>query len=228
MNKKIIVALDFQDKKSAEKIIALLDPDIFALKVGLQMFTLFGPELVTSLINKQFKVFLDLKFHDIPTTVANACKAAAELGVWMLNVHAAGGLAMLEASYLALQEFGKDKPLLIAVTVLTNLSNDSFINNNTIESQVLNFSKLAKQAKFDGVVCSALEVPEIKNECGENFITVTPGIRRENDSKDDQGRILTPVKALELGSDYLVIGRPITKSNNPQQIIDELTVLLGK
>lgn len=228
MNKKIVIALDFDNLKSANEILSLLDPDIFAVKVGLQMFTLFGPDFVRSLVNSGFKVFLDLKFHDIPTTVANACKAAAELGVWMLNVHAAGGLPMLQASRLAINEFGDNKPLLIAVTVLTSFSQKDLTSKTfSIEKHVIDFCKLASQADLDGVVCSALEVPKIKEECGKNFLAITPGIRCINDNVDDQVRVVTPLKALELGSDYMVIGRPITKSHNPKKAIAELVNMLS-
>lgn len=202
-----------------------LDPALCALKVGSEMFTLFGADFVQTLVNKQFKVFLDLKFHDIPNTVARACKASADLGVWMINVHASGGLAMMQAASEALISYGSSRPLLIAVTVLTSMSAADLLATGieeSLENRVCNLAHLAQSAALDGVVCSALEVPAIKAICGPQFLTITPGIRLANDSKDDQSRVITPESAIKAGSDYLVVGRPITRASHPTHVIREL------
>ncbi|WP_298624204.1 orotidine-5'-phosphate decarboxylase [uncultured Legionella sp.] len=225
MNSKLIVALDFDTEKDALRLIDQLDPNNCGLKVGSEMFTLFGAQFVKQLVSRQFKVFLDLKFHDIPNTVAQACKAAADLGVWMMNVHASGGFNMMKAAHEALQSYGKERPILIAVTVLTSFTEpelvDIGINRHLIE-QVTMLAKLAKSAGLNGVVSSAHEVRTIKNECGSEFITVTPGIRLSSNSRDDQSRIMTPNQAITEGSNFLVIGRPITQSANPSKVIFEI------
>lgn len=225
MNSKLIVALDYENKDEALDLIDQLDPNSCAVKIGNEMFTLWGPVFVTQVINRGFKVFLDLKFHDIPNTVARACKAAAELGVWMLNVHASGGLEMMQAAVNALEPYKKDRPILIAVTVLTSFS-ESDLNNigvdKPIVSQVGNLAQLANTAGLDGVVCSAHEVKKIKELCGEQFLTVTPGIRLPGNAADDQSRIMTPRQAIEEGSDYLVIGRPITRAAYPSNTVREI------
>lgn len=225
MTSKLIVALDFDNQKDAFNLIDKLDPQNCSLKVGSEMFTLFGTEFIKSLVRQQFKIFLDLKFHDIPNTVANACKACADLGVWMINVHALGGFKMMQAAINALEAYGKERPLLIAVTVLTSFSEEDLINigiNHSIIDQVKNLAALAKDARLDGVVSSAHEVKTIKNKCGPEFITVTPGIRLSNNTKDDQSRIMTPRQAINEGSDYLVIGRPITQAANPVSVVSEI------
>lgn len=217
-NKPIVVALDFDDKKAALQLIDQLDPEMCRLKVGKEMFTLFGPELVKDIHSRDFDLFLDLKFHDIPNTVAKAVTAAAELGVWMTNVHATGGLAMMEAAKKALVPYGKDAPLLIAVTVLTSMSDEDLkligINVPAFE-HVQRLARLTQQAGLDGVVCSAHEAQLLKASLGESFKLVTPGIRPVGADKGDQHRIMTPPQAIEAGSDYLVIGRPITKAADP-------------
>ena len=221
----LIVALDFDNLIDAEFLISKLDYKKVAIKVGSEMFTLFGPDFVRSLVARKFKVFLDLKFHDIPSTVAKSCKAAADLGVWMINVHASGGLKMLQAAKEALIPYGTNRPLLIAVTVLTSMSNDDLLSsgiNKPLEQRIIELAKIAKAAGLDGVVCSALEVPLIKAQIGDDFITVTPGIRLKNDSKDDQSRSVTPEDAIKLKSDFLVIGRSITKAMNPENIVEDL------
>ena len=225
----LIVALDFDNLIDAEFLISKLDYKKVAIKVGSEMFTLFGPAFVRSLVARKFKVFLDLKFHDIPSTVAKSCKAAADLGVWMINVHASGGLKMLQAAKEALIPFGTNRPLLIAVTVLTSMSNDDLLSsgiNKPLEQRIIELAKIAKTAGLDGVVCSALEVPLIKAQSGEDFITVTPGIRLKNDSKDDQSRSVTPEDAIKMKSDFLVIGRSITKAMNPENIVDDLLKII--
>lgn len=222
---KLIIALDFEHLNSALTLIEQLDPTTTALKVGNEMFTRFGPEFIRQLSAKHFKVFLDLKFHDIPHTVERACKASADLGVWMLNVHASGGLAMMQAARQALESYGATRPLLIAVTVLTSMGTTDLPSigvHTSLQEQVSELSHLTQLAGLDGVVCSAHEVSAIKARCGERFLTITPGIRLSGDQQDDQTRIVTPDLALQAGSDYLVIGRPITQAANPAKIVQDL------
>jgi orotidine-5'-phosphate decarboxylase len=218
MNPKIIIALDFHEQQEALRLVAQLDPKSCALKVGNELFTLYGPDFVQELIKRKFKVFLDLKFHDIPNTVSRACKAAADLGVWMVNVHAAGGVAMMQAASNALNAYGANKPILIAVTVLTSFTEKDLSKigiSRPLTAQAIELALLAKEAGINGVVSSAHEVPDIKRVCGESFITVTPGIRLTSDPADDQSRIMTPKQAISSGSDYLVIGRSITQASDP-------------
>lgn len=216
--KPILVALDYDDKSAALQLIDKLDPSLCRLKVGKEMFTLFGPQLVKDIHNRGFELFLDLKFHDIPNTVAKAVTAAAELGVWMTNIHASGGLAMMEAAKRALESYGDDAPLLIAVTVLTSMSDDELKLlgiDVPAHEHVMRLAKLTQQAGLDGVVCSAKESSMLKQTLGQDFKLITPGIRPVGSDAGDQHRIMTPQDALAAGSDYLVIGRPITKSDNP-------------
>ena len=222
MSPRLIIALDFETQTEAFALVDQLDPALCTLKIGSELFTRLGPDFVRALVNRQFKVFLDLKFHDIPNTVARACKGAAELGVWMLNVHASGGLPMMEAAREALVSFGASRPLLIAVTVLTSMSSDDLAASGLLvplEQRVAFLAELACSAGLDGVVCSALEVPSIKALCGQGFLTVTPGIRLADDKHDDQSRVITPERAIKAGSDYLVVGRPITRSDNPSAVV---------
>lgn len=214
---KIIVALDFKTQEEAFTLLEDLDPQKWILKVGLEMFSRFGPDFVHALHQKGYLIFLDLKFHDIPNTVAQAINALTALPVWMINVHASGGLAMMKAAREALNALGKNRPLLIAVTVLTS---DAL---STQESQrVGDLALLAMEAGLDGVVCSAFEVPLVKKLCGPSFLTITPGIRLDADAHHDQKRVATVQEAVDLGSDYLVIGRSITKAADPKKIIDHL------
>ncbi len=225
---KLIIALDFNHKDQAYALLDHIDPNSCALKVGSEMFTRYGASFVKTLHQKNFRVFLDLKFHDIPNTVAQACRACADLGVWMLNIHASGGAAMIEAAKKALEPYKENKPLLIAVTVLTHMDENALNHsgiNQPLSKRVLFLSKLAKEFGCDGVVCSALEAKEIKNENGGSFLTVTPGIRLSHDSKDDQKRVVTPDEAFKMGSDYIVMGRSITKASDPNQIIKQVTDL---
>ncbi|MFO9158898.1 orotidine-5'-phosphate decarboxylase [Legionella pneumophila serogroup 1] len=225
MTPKLIVALDYDNQDNALQLVEKLDPNHCALKVGSELFTLLGPQFVKELVRREFKVFLDLKFHDIPNTVAKACHSAAELGVWMMNVHAIGGLKMLQAARESLKTYGKDKPLLIAVTVLTSFEEAELASvgiSNTLPEQATHLAMLAREAGLDGVVSSAHEVKIIKQKCGENFITVTPGIRLPNNLKDDQSRVMTPQQAIREGSDFLVIGRPITQASNPHEVVSAL------
>lgn len=225
MTSGLIVALDFSSKTDAYALIKQIDPSTCALKIGLEMFTTFGPNFVQELVAGGYKVFLDLKFHDIPNTVSKACHAAAKLGVWMINVHASGGLLMMQAAKKAVDCYAGKRPLLIAVTVLTSMSASELPLiglNKSLEDQVIDLALLAQSAGLDGVVCSAHEVSAIKSQCGKQFLTITPGIRLDDNHSDDQTRIMTPQKAARLGSDFLVIGRPITKAPNPSATIEQI------
>ncbi len=221
---KIIVALDYADAASALNLVNQLDPTLCRLKVGKELFTATGPQFVESLARSNFGVFLDLKFHDIPNTVAKACTAASNLGIWMLNVHASGGAEMMQAAKMAVDN-SSTKPLLIAVTVLTSM-NQQGLNQIGVQTDlathVLNLAKLTQQAGLDGVVCSALEAQMLRAQLGNEFCLVTPGIRPANASKDDQSRIVTPADALALGSSYLVIGRPITQALDPLKALEAI------
>lgn len=222
---KVVVALDFAKQDDAFAFIDKIQPQDCKLKVGKEMFTHFGPSFVKQLVDRNFDVFLDLKFHDIPNTVAKAVSAAADLGVWMVNVHASGGSKMMSQAKLALEQYGKDAPLLIAVTVLTSMSQDDLLElgiNATPEQQVMRLASLSQQAGLDGVVCSAQEAQMLKTGLGDEFKLVTPGIRPVGAAVDDQKRIMTPPQAIALGVDYLVIGRPITKADNPQQVLQQI------
>src|SRR5690554_2366147 len=207
----VFVALDYADADSAWPLVEKLSPQQCGLKVGKELFTSAGPEFVKALVARGFKVFLDLKFHDIPTTVNKAVRAAAELGVWMVNVHASGGLRMLEAARAAVADM-PNRPYVIAVTVLTSMTADDLQDigiTATPEQYVLRLAKLAKSAGLDGVVCSAWEAEAIASACGHGFMRVTPGIRPAGAAAGDQRRIMTPAEAAALGIEVLVIGRPI-------------------
>ena len=221
---KIVIALDYANAKEALNFVEQLDPTLCRLKVGKELFTAAGPQLVEALVAKGFGVFLDLKFHDIPTTVAKACEAASRLGVWMLNVHASGGSAMMEAAREGVERSGQ-KPILIAVTVLTSM-NQQMLNEvgvaGSVADQVLNLAALTQKSGLDGVVCSAQEAPAIRKVLGDKFCLVTPGIRPSDAALDDQSRVVTPSQALTLGSSYLVIGRPITQSQNPLETLRKI------
>lgn len=213
----VIVALDFNDRRACDALVAQLDPSQCRLKIGKEMFTLYGPALVEQLQQRGFEIFLDLKFHDIPATVAKAVVAAANLGVWMVNVHATGGRRMLSDAAEALAGCAH-KPLLIGVTVLTSM-NDSDLRAVGVErsaaEQVLHLAMLSKECGLDGVVCSAQEAGMLKKACGTAFKSVTPGIRPVGSDAQDQTRVMTPREALAAGSDFLVIGRPITTASDP-------------
>ncbi|MDN6090074.1 MAG: orotidine-5'-phosphate decarboxylase [Enterobacterales bacterium] len=221
----ILVALDYADKNAALAFVDNIDPRDCRLKVGKEMFTLFGPQFVRELQQRQFEVFLDLKFHDIPNTAAHAGAAAAELGVWMVNVHASGGARMMTAAREALLPFGKDAPLLIAVTVLTSMEAED-LRGIGIELSPADYAerlaRLTKECGLDGVVCSAHEATRLKASCGQSFKLVTPGIRPAGSSAGDQRRIMTPVEAAKAGVDYMVIGRPITQSPAPAETLREI------
>ena len=214
---KVIVALDFADAESALALAQRLDPLQCKVKVGSELFTVAGPALVENLVNRGFKLFLDLKFHDIPNTVASACRAAARLGVWMMNIHGSGGRAMLTAAREAIPR-GAEAPKLIAVTLLTSMGEGDLVDVGLAgppDDAVLRLAKLAKTCGLDGVVCSAREAAALRSACGADFCLVTPGIRPADASADDQARIMTPAAALANGSTYLVIGRPIIRAADP-------------
>jgi len=231
---RIIVALDFADGARAMALVDRLDPEICALKIGKELFVSAGPDLVRSIVARGFKVFLDLKFHDIPSTVAQACAAATRLGVWMLNVHAAGGRAMLTASRESVIEAaraqGRPAPHLIAVTVLTSLGQadlDEIGLSGGTEGAVLRLAKLASLCGLDGVVCSALEAKALRRALGPAFVLVTPGIRPTGSASADQARIVTPEAAVAAGADFLVIGRPITEAPDPVAALGRINTALG-
>ena len=214
---RVIVALDFASADRALAFAARLQPQSCRLKVGKELFTASGPALIEKLMRLGFEIFLDLKFHDIPNTAAGACRAAAQLGVWMLNVHALGGRAMLEAARAAVSGAGR-RPRLIAVTLLTSMAAHD-MREVGIEGEpaaaALRLARLAQASGLDGVVCSAQEAALLKRECGANFCLVTPGIRPASGVKDDQQRAMTPAAAVDAGADYLVIGRPVTQAPDP-------------
>ncbi|MDO5768313.1 MAG: orotidine-5'-phosphate decarboxylase [Psychrobacter sp.] len=213
----IIVALDKSNMADALTLADSLDPKLCRVKVGKELFTHAGPQIVKALQDRDFDVFLDLKFHDIPNTTAQAVLAAADLGVWMVNVHASSGSQAMGLSKQRLLDYGHDT-LLIAVTVLTSMSQDDLSQigiQSKIDQQVTHLAQLARQSGLDGVVCSAVEAQVLKQLCGQDFKLVTPGIRLVEDSQDDQKRVCTPVEALSNGADYLVIGRSITGADNP-------------
>lgn len=221
----IIVALDFPDAATAVAMADRLNPTHCRVKVGKELFTAAGPQVVEALQNKGFEVFLDLKFHDIPNTTAGAVRSAAELGVWMVNVHASGGRRMMEACREVLNKRTGQRPLLTAVTVLTSLEQEDLQEVGIdIEPmvQVQRLARLTQECGLDGVVCSAREAKALRNTLGDDLQLVTPGIRPADASADDQKRILTPAQAMENGSTYLVIGRPITSATDPAQALDAI------
>lgn len=221
---KIIVALDYADAASALALVGRLDTALCRLKVGKELFTVAGPELVRALVARGFEVFLDLKFHDIPNTVAAACRAAAGLGVWMMNVHASGGRRMMTAAQEALADLPQ-RPLLIAVTVLTSMGAEDLGEVGVAGSpadQVLRLARLTQACRLDGVVCSAQEAALLRAGLGADFRLVTPGIRPAGAAAGDQRRVLTPVEALRAGATDLVIGRPITGAADPLAALKQI------
>ncbi len=221
IEKCVIVALDYPNPSLALEFVERLSPSLCRLKIGKELFTLAGPQFVRQIVDKGFDVFLDLKFHDIPNTVAAACKAAADLGVWMMNVHASGGSKMMDAARLAINSSGTDTKL-IAVTVLTSMGDEDLLGigvTDGAQTQVLRLAQLSSDSGMDGVVCSAQEATIIKESVGSSFLTVTPGIRLAGGDAGDQKRIMTPVAAIQNGADYLVIGRSITKSEDPNETL---------
>ncbi len=224
-NSKIIIALDFNDMGTALSFVLQLDPQKCRIKIGKELFTSAGPKMVERFVGMGFDVFLDLKFHDIPNTVARACSAAAELGVWMVNVHATGGRNMMAAAREAIDQYEK-KPLLIGVTVLTSLSATELHEigiQGTPEEAVDRLARLAQSSGLDGVVCSPLETAILRESCGSDFLLVTPGVRPAGSQQNDQTRIMTPEDAIRNGSDFLVIGRPITQADDPAAALESIS-----
>ncbi|EJL6393881.1 orotidine-5'-phosphate decarboxylase [Vibrio navarrensis] len=229
IDQKVIVALDYDNQADALAFVDRIDPMSCRLKVGKEMFTLFGPDFVRELHKRGFSVFLDLKFHDIPNTCAKAVRAAAELGVWMVNVHASGGERMMSAAREILLPYGKERPLLIGVTVLTSMEQSDLAGvglDIEPQQQVMRLASLTKNAGLDGVVCSAQEATLLKQNLGQEFKLVTPGIRPQGSELGDQRRIMTPVEAIAAGSDYLVIGRPITQAASPADVLESINTSL--
>ena len=231
---RVIVALDFADPARALALAERLDPRACGVKVGKELFVSGGPEPVRALAARGFNVFLDLKFHDIPNTVAQACAAATRLGVWMMNVHAAGGRAMLraaqEAVSAAASEARVSRPMLIAVTVLTSLDDDALRETGVdadARTQAVRLAGLARDCGLDGVVCSALEAASMRAAFGPEFALVTPGIRPAGAAVNDQARIVAPEEAIRSGASYLVIGRPITGASDPVAALDAINRTLG-
>ena len=221
MGKAVIIACDFKDKEETINFLNKFEDEQLYLKIGMELFYSEGPEIVREIKKRGHKIFLDLKLHDIPNTVEKAMKSLANLNVDMTNVHASGTTKMMEAGLKGLTKEDGTRPLLIAVTQLTSTSQETMekdlLIKENIEDVVMHYAENSKKAGLDGVVCSPLEVQAVKRKCGKDFLTITPGIRFSTDSKDDQSRITTPAKAKELGSDYIVVGRSITKAENPQE-----------
>ena len=231
---RVIVPLDFPDMLSAFGFAARLDPRKCAVKVGKELFTAAEAGPVREVVRGGFLVFLDLKFHDIPNTVAQACAAATRMGVWMIDVHAMGGPAMMRASRQAVSqtsaEMGRTAPLLIAVTVLTSLAAEDLVAvgmTGSIDEQVLRLARLAQENGLDGVVCSAHEAAALRAACGGKFKLVTPGIRPAGAALNDQARVMAPEAAIAAGADYLVIGRPITGASDPLAALDAINASIG-
>jgi orotidine-5'-phosphate decarboxylase len=221
---RLIVALDFAAAEQALAFAARVKPRACRLKVGKELFTAAGPALIEELMQRDFEIFLDLKFHDIPNTVAGACKAASRLGVWMINVHALGGRAMLEAARDAVAN-AERRPLLIGVTVLTSMGAMDLREvgiDGEPAAAALRLAKIVQASGLDGVVCSAQEAGLLKRECGMDFCLVTPGIRPAGGAQDDQQRVMTPAAAIAAGADYLVIGRPVTQAEDPAAVLEAI------
>ena len=224
MSPKLFVAFDFSNPNNAKEFSKKINPKQCGIKIGKELFTSGGPAIVEWLQSKGFKVFLDLKFHDIPNTVKRACHVASELGVWMLNVHAMGGNDMLIAAKEGVYQ-SNENPYLIAVTVLTSMNNDNLNEvgiNHSVDEQILKLALSVSTNELDGVVCSASDIRNIKSLLPQDFIYVTPGIRLISGVNDDQKRTISPEDAIKEGSSILVIGRPITESKNPALTVDEI------
>ena len=224
MSTKLIIALDFSNSTEALKFIEPLTPELCKLKVGFELFVSAGPDFVRLLVDNGYDVFLDLKFHDIPNTVASACLSASKLGVWMMNVHATGSSKMMIEAKQALVDTNTSVKL-IAVTVLTSMDKDQLVATNILTSpleQVKHLAKLTQESGLDGVVCSAQEAKLLREYLGKDFLLVTPGIRPLGSEKGDQSRIMTPSNAKAAGVSYIVVGRPITQAENPIAVIDQI------
>ena len=230
-NSPVVVALDYNNRDAALAFVDKIDPRDCRLKVGKEMFTLFGPQFVRELQQRGFDIFLDLKFHDIPNTAAHAVAAAADLGVWMGEGHASGGGRVVAAAREALVPFGKDAPLFIAVTVLTSMEASDLADLGVTLSPADYAERLAaltQKCGLDGVVCSAQEAVRFKQAFGQDFKLVTPGIRPQGSDAGDQRRIMTPEQALAAGVDYMVIGRPVTQSVDPEQTLKAINASLQR
>lgn len=227
---RLVVALDLDDHEAADALVRQFDPALCRLKVGKELFTRVGPACIEQWQGRGFEIFLDLKYHDIPHTVAAACRVAADLGVWMVNVHALGGRRMLEAAREAIGE-GSERPLLIAVTVLTSME-DADLSELGLDVSTtdlaLRLAEVSRDAGCDGVVCAATEAGPMRSRFGERFVLVTPGIRPRGSSADDQRRTVTPSEAMRAGADYLVIGRPVTAADDPAGALRELAAEIGE
>lgn len=226
----IVVALDFPTMAQSIEMAKRLDPNQCRVKVGKELFTTAGPVILDELHQLGFDIFLDLKFHDIPNTVAKAVTAASKAGVWMVNVHASGGRRMMESSANALQQLTDQKTLLIAVTVLTSMDQSDLVEigiDATPEQHVKRLAALAKSSGMDGVVCSAQESEMLSADLGKDFVLVTPGIRPIGSDQGDQKRIMTPSEAMTAGSHYLVMGRPITQAADPIAVLTQANRALG-
>lgn len=220
------MALDYAGAEDALRLVGRLHPSLCRLKVGKELFTAAGPALVENLVRRGFDVFLDLKFHDIPNTVAQACKAAAQLGVWMMNVHASGGRGMMSAARDALAGGSGRRPLLIAVTVLTSMTDADIAEigmGGSVAENVARLAQLTAASGLDGVVCSAQEAQRLRAALGKEFLLVTPGIRLAGEATQDQKRVMTPEDAIRLGASHLVIGRSVTKAKEPMEILDAIS-----
>ena len=224
MSSKLIIALDYPTADEALSFVRLLSPDLCRLKIGFELFVSSGPDFVKKLVDAGFDIFLDLKFHDIPNTVASACRAASDLGVWMMNVHATGSDVMMRTAKQALIDCDSSAKL-IAVTVLTSMDTQQLSKINIAyqpDEQVKHLAKLTQQSGLDGVVCSAQEAKVLRKLHGKDFLLVTPGIRPEGSDKGDQHRIMTPAQAYNAGVSYIVVGRPITQSDEPLNVIERI------
>ena len=227
---RLVLALDVDNFESAEKLVEKLNNYIGVFKVGSQLFTAEGTKVIKMINKKGGKVFLDLKFHDIPNTVARAAEVAAKLGAYIFDVHTSGGYEMMKAAAEASKKIslalGVRKPLILGVTLLTSINQEILEREigvkKKLEEQVVHLAKLAKAAGLDGVVASSWEIKEIRKACGEDFVILTPGIRPVGKSSDDQKRVMTPQKAIKLGADFLVIGRPIRNASNPVEATKEI------
>lgn len=226
MSSKLIIALDYPTAEQALSFVKQLSPERCKLKVGFELFVAAGPDFVKQLVDQGYDVFLDLKFHDIPNTVASACRSAASLGVWMMNVHASGSDKMMSAAKQALTEMNSPAKL-IAVTVLTSMDKEQLALTNVAlapEEQVKSLAQLAQKSGLDGVVCSAQEAKMLREILGKDFLLVTPGIRPQGADIGDQSRVMTPSAASKAGVSYIVVGRPITQSANPLGVIDQINI----
>lgn len=235
LSERIIVALDVPTFDKARQLMDQLGTSARSLKVGSQLFTSVGPDIVREVKKRDKKLFLDLKFHDIPNTVARASEVAVELGVDMFNIHVSGGLAMMRAAAEAAKskasQLGMEKPIILGVTILTSIDaptlREVFNSDASLQEQIVHMARLAQRAGLDGVVASPQEIEPIRSACGDDFVIVTPGVRPEWASLDDQKRTMTPAEALTAGADYVVIGRPIRQSPEPANALERIIQEVG-